>query len=87
MTGALLSWPEILTAMDLLRGQQDRPGTPWWYRVPHVAVAVITYGVVGIMIYVVTGSLFASLGIGLAAGLLAAFVQGMAQQAHDSRHR
>lgn len=54
---------------------------------PHVAVSVITYGVVGIVIHVATGSVFASLGIGLAAGLLAASVQGMAQQAHDSRRR
>ncbi|MFJ1751201.1 hypothetical protein ACIOJD_33975 [Streptomyces sp. NPDC088116] len=65
--------------------------TPWWYRIPSVAVTLITQSVVAIVVYTTSSReddvrLITALGIGLAAGLAAAFVQGMAQKRHDQNH-
>ncbi|MET9518241.1 hypothetical protein [Streptomyces sp. NPDC002994] len=74
--------------MDQSRGSDSRPKGPWWYRVPPVAVVVITYAVTGVVIFtVVSESAMAWAGGGLALGLLAAFVQGAARAAYDERHR
>jgi hypothetical protein len=74
--------------MDQSRGNGGSPGTPWWYRVPPVAVVLIMYAVVGLIIFTtVSESAFAWAGGGLVAGLLAAFVQGAAKAAYDERHR
>jgi len=41
----------MLAAMDPSRGNGGSPGTPWWYRVPPVAVVLIVYAVTGIIIF------------------------------------
>ncbi|MFE4058908.1 hypothetical protein ACFXP3_21885 [Streptomyces sp. NPDC059096] len=70
--------------MDAHRGTD----TPWWYRIPSVAVTLISLSGVAIAVYTLSsgtddGRLAMSLGSGLAVGLAAAFVQGMAQKRHD----
>ncbi|MFJ8385565.1 hypothetical protein ACIQ9Q_13835 [Streptomyces sp. NPDC094438] len=62
--------------------------TPWWYRVPPLAVSLITLSVVTLAVHPLLSDADdarwgPSLGIGLATGLAAAFVQGMAQRHHD----
>ncbi|MEU2565057.1 hypothetical protein ABZ626_37890 [Streptomyces longispororuber] len=68
-------------------GQVRGRPTPWWYKIPPVAVSLITLSVIGIALHLTVGVLVVSLGVGLAAGLLAALAHGVAQQAHDARHR
>jgi hypothetical protein len=65
----------------------DRRTTPWWYRVPSLAVCLIVYTVTGIVLFTaVSESGLVWAGGGLAAGLLASFVQGMGRAVHDERH-
>ncbi|MGW2112672.1 hypothetical protein [Streptomyces sp. NPDC001948] len=72
--------------MNQLGGTGDRPQTPWWYRVPTIAVGLIAYAVVGLVIYTaVSQSALAWAGGGLLAALLASGIQGAAQRAHDER--
>lgn len=74
--------------MDQSRGNDGPPATPWWYRVPPVAVVLITYAVAGIVIFkAVSESALAWVGGGLLLGLLASFAQGAAKAAYDERHR
>lgn len=62
--------------------------TPWWYRIPPMAVGLITYSGVGIVLWTaVTKTPVIALGGGLVAGLLVALLHGAAQQAHDNRRR
>ncbi|MFE5096680.1 hypothetical protein ACFRCI_41800 [Streptomyces sp. NPDC056638] len=61
---------------------------PWWYRVPPVAVVLITYAVTGALIFTfITDTAVVWAGGGLVLGMLAAFVQGAARAAYDERHR
>ncbi|MFF8919159.1 hypothetical protein ACF08M_39185 [Streptomyces sp. NPDC015032] len=61
---------------------------PWWYRIPPVAVVLITYAVTGALIYTcITDTAIAWAGGGLVLGLLAAVGHGAAQAAHDARQR
>ena len=70
----------------------DQPGersrtTPWWYRVPNVAVYLITMSVAGVIIFtLITESPIAWAGGAIVFGLLANVFHGMAQAAHDERH-
>jgi hypothetical protein len=61
--------------------------TPWWYRVPRVAVGVIAQSLVSIVLFTtVSESGLVWAGGGLLAAFLATFVQGMGQAAYDERH-
>ncbi|WP_424864054.1 hypothetical protein [Streptomyces sp. MMS24-I29] len=61
---------------------------PWWYRIPPVAVVLITYAVTGALIFLtVSETAVVWAGGGLVLGLLAAVGHGAAQSAYDARHR
>jgi len=71
---------------------EEASADPWWYRVPPVAVSLITLSIVAIAVFTLgsgaeTTRLYTALGIGLATGLGAAFVHGMAQRRHDQGRR
>jgi poly(3-hydroxybutyrate) depolymerase len=71
--------------MDQL-GERRRT-TPWWYRVPHLAVYLITMSVAGIVVFtLITESPIAWAGAAIVCGLLANFFHGIAKAAHDERH-
>ncbi|WP_331759098.1 hypothetical protein [Streptomyces anulatus] len=62
--------------------------TPWWYRVPPVAVVLIAYSVVGAVVYTtLSTSGIAWAGGGILAGLLAAGIQGAARAAHNEHEQ
>ncbi|MFJ7997544.1 hypothetical protein ACIQ7D_10415 [Streptomyces sp. NPDC096310] len=66
-------------------------GTPWWYRIPSFAVALISLSAVAMVVYsVFSGAdnvrLGVALGSGLTVGLAASFVQGIAQKRYDEKH-
>lgn len=71
--------------MDQSDGDRSRP---WWYRVPPIAVVLISYSAAGIVIYTwVSESGVAWAGGGLVVGLAAGVVHGAAQGIHDGLHR
>ncbi|GGT23173.1 hypothetical protein GCM10010240_64770 [Streptomyces griseoviridis] len=70
----------------MVASNSGQPATPWWYRVPPPTVVLFTYSAAGTAIFMCLSTVPAAwAGGGLAAGLLAGCVHGMAQAAFRQR--
>ncbi|MFB7747432.1 hypothetical protein [Streptomyces sp. NPDC056132] len=64
--------------------------TPWWYRVPSVAVTIIPMVAVALLVWALlddgTYRVLVAAVCGVAAGWLLTALRGAAQSAYDQRH-